>query len=133
MVAAVAVAALAAASVAGLVGYERQRIYEPGASVDVPVPADIGPLVELLEARGVDRVLANYWIAYRLTFESEERVIASPFGFWRYRPYRDAVAAEPRPAHVFAVGSRVEPRERSRLSDRGYTRVRAGEFIVYLP
>jgi hypothetical protein len=132
-VTAVALAALAVASVAGLVGYERQRIYQPGGSTDVAVPADVGPVLAMLEREGVDRVLANYWIAYRLTFESDERVIASPSGFWRYRPYRDAVRADPRPGRVFAVGSRVEPLERARLISQGYRRLRAGDFIVYLP
>ena len=128
-----ALLALTAASIAGLVGFERDRLYQPGGSIDVRVPTDLSPVVDLLEGRGVNRVLANYWIAYRLTFESGERVIASPSGFWRYRPYRDAVRAVARPGRVFAVGSRVEPRERGRLLAQGYSRVRAGDFIVYVP
>jgi hypothetical protein len=78
-------------------------------------------------------VLANYWIAYRITFESDEHVIASPSGFWRYKPYRDAVAADPRPARVFLEGSAVERRERPGLLRRGYERIRADGFAVYVP
>ena len=117
-----------ALSVFGLVELEDQGRYSP-----LRVPADLTPVLETLEERNARRVLANYWIAYRITFESDEQVIASPSGFWRYKPYRDAVAAEPRPARVFLEGSAVERRERPELLRRGYERIRADGFAVYVP
>jgi hypothetical protein len=78
-------------------------------------------------------VLANYWIAYRITFESSERIIASPSGFWRYRPYHDAVAADKRPGRVFLAGSRVEREERRRLLRENYERLAVDGFVVYVP
>jgi hypothetical protein len=116
-----------AISVAGLVQLERQGRYAP-----LRVPADIGPVLTVLEEHGVDRVLANYWLAYRITFESEERIVASPSGFWRYRPYRDAVRAAPRPARVFVDGWKVEQRERDSLLSRGYRRIVTDGFVVYV-
>ena len=73
VVAAVAVrSSLAAWSVDGARA-ARARGSLPCDRADVRVPSDLGPLLELLERSDVDRVLANYWLAYRLTFESEER------------------------------------------------------------
>lgn len=46
-----------------------------------------------LEARGVRAATADYWIAYRMTFLTDERVIVDPDVNARYRPYTDAVAA----------------------------------------
>lgn len=117
-----------AVSVAGLLQLERQGRYAP-----LRVPADIGPAIAVLEANDVDRVLANYWLAYRITFESEERIIASPTGFWRYRPYHDTVQAERRPGRVFLARSPNERRERVALLSQGYARLVADGFVVYVP
>ena len=127
-VAAAALVILGAISVAGLAQLERQGRYAP-----LRVPADIRPALAVLERHGVDRVLANYWLAYRITFESDERIIASPAGFWRYRPYHDTVRAERRPGRVFLAGSPNERRERARLLGQGYLRLVADGFVVYVP
>jgi len=123
-----ALAVAATISAAGLMQLEDQGRYSP-----LRVQADLGPVLETLERHDVRHVLANYWIAYRITFESEERVIASPSGFWRYKPYRDAVAADPRPGRVFLEGSALERQERSALVRRGYERLRVDGFVVYVP
>ena len=39
-------------------------------------PPDTAPLINELEARGVDVLYAEYWLAYRITFESD--LIAAP-------------------------------------------------------
>lgn len=127
-IAAAALAIFGAISSAGLVQLERQGRYAP-----LRVPADVRPVLDVLERHGVDRVLANYWLAYRITFESDERIIASPSGFWRYRPYHDAVLAEQRPGRVFLARSPNERRERARLRSQGYARLVADGFIVYVP
>jgi hypothetical protein len=127
-VAGLALAAAVGLSLTGLVQLERQGRYAP-----LRVPADIDPVLETLERHHIRHVLANYWIAYRITFESDERVIASPSGFWRYKPYRDAVAADARPGRVFLEGSAAERRERLALVRRGYERLRVDGFVVYVP
>jgi hypothetical protein len=56
-----------------------------------------------LASRGVRYAMADYWVAYRLTFLFRERVIVVPTheAEDRYRPYREAFAASPRVAYVF--------------------------------
>ena len=56
-------------------------------------PADVGPLIALLEREGQDRVFADYWIAYRLTFLSNERIILAATGVSRIYDYNRVVAA----------------------------------------
>ncbi|HWZ87559.1 MAG TPA: hypothetical protein VNW92_01880 [Polyangiaceae bacterium] len=47
--------------------------------------------------------LADYWVAYRLTFLFEERTIIAPWHeqLDRYAPYRSAVASQTRIAYIF--------------------------------
>jgi hypothetical protein len=131
----VTVAGLALASalsLAGLVTLEREGLYAPLAP-DKRAPAELAPAIKVLEQSGIDRVLANYWIAYRLTFETSERIIASSSGHWRYQPYREVVQSEPLPGRVFVAGSKTERALRERLLSSGYRRVVAGGYIVYVP
>jgi hypothetical protein len=65
-----------------------------------------GPLTDLIEKlqeRRLKSVYASYWVAYRLNFESGERVIATPFGLWRFTRmsrYQQSVSVDPHPAFV---------------------------------
>ena len=40
-------------------------------------PRDLGPLISTLDSLGLDRVYADFWLAYRLTFDTDERIIAA--------------------------------------------------------
>ena len=128
--AAVLTAALAL-SVAGLVQMRRDGLYQPVAQ-DVRVPAELGGVIDLLEREGETKVLANYWIAYRISFESAERVIATSTGFVRYQPHDELVRRSAYPARVYVRGSKVEARARPELSSRGYRRLETGGFVVYV-
>jgi hypothetical protein len=107
--AAVLVVALAS-SVAGLASM---------ASIEPPVPpvgglrvpADLSPVLRAIDDAGETRVRAHYAIAYRITFESDEQIIAASTGQSRYAPYQRAVDADPSPALV---------------------EVRAGEWVVHV-
>jgi hypothetical protein len=57
---------------------------------------------ELL-ARGIRGGLGDYWVAYRLTFLFEERIIIVPWHekLDRYAPYRKTVASQARVAYIF--------------------------------
>jgi hypothetical protein len=130
-VAAVGLAAAFVVTTAGLVTMERQRehvIHLPGATM----PEDIGPLIATLEREGEDRVLANYWIAYRLSFETGERILATSTGFVRDQEADRIVRASPHPARVFIAGAADERRERPQLEADGFRRLRAGGWIVYV-
>jgi hypothetical protein len=41
---------------------------------------DYKSLIKLLKAKGIDTVYSDYWIASRLTFESDEEILAIPWG-----------------------------------------------------
>jgi hypothetical protein len=70
-----------------------------------PEPEDVGAVISRLEQLGVDRVYASYWTAYRISFLSQGRVLASPFGSWthgavRHKEIAAAVDAIPRPSFL---------------------------------
>lgn len=43
------------------------------------LPVDFSPLLALLYAHKIEAVWADYWIAYRITFETQEQIIAAPY------------------------------------------------------
>lgn len=98
-------------------------------------PGDAGPLVAALRDRDVDLVFADYWIAHRLAFETDERVIASPFEFVRHPPYEEAVRGAPRPAYVVFRGTDNERQLGDYLGGRAipFERTDAGIFVIYEP
>ncbi len=131
-VAALALGAAVAFSAYGLARLEDQGGYRPLVQDGVPVPDDMAPLIELLERRGATRVLANYWIAYRLSFESRERIIATSTGFVRYVPHDRLVRRSAYPARVFVQGATRERQVRRELLRRGYRRYPAGGLVAYV-
>jgi 4-amino-4-deoxy-L-arabinose transferase-like glycosyltransferase len=131
--AAATLAALAALSVAGLARMESAYYRVPTGAL-VRVSPDIGPLLTTLRAADVTRVFAQYSVAYRLTFESDEAIIATPGGVVsRYPPHERAVLASRSPAYVFVAGSEDERAAAGRLEGRGYRLVDLGDWSVYLP
>jgi 4-amino-4-deoxy-L-arabinose transferase-like glycosyltransferase len=141
-------AAACALSVAGLIAMERQHLTLISAD-GVAVPGDFGPLLHVLEHQHIDAVFANYWVAYRLGFESRERIVASPSeqrryqtrdgrvvpdrSHSRYAPWDVLVGRHPGAAHVFLKGSAVERQARTLLLEAGYRKIETDGFIVYLP
>ena len=99
------------------------------------MPRRTGPLIDALEAHHVTRFRADYWIAYRVTFETNERIIASPRGTKRWPAFDRAVDAAPDPAMVFVTRSAMGPTYHRGLVRLGvpYERYFAGDFVVYQP
>ena len=57
---------------------DRMQTYFETVPAQPPVaPRDLGPLVSTLDGLGLDRVYADFWLAYRLTFETDERIVAA--------------------------------------------------------
>ena len=125
-------AAAAALTVAGLVALNRQEPPVPPVG-GVRVPDDLDPALRALDRHGVDRVLAPYAIAYRVSFETDERIIATPTGQTRYGLHQRLVLASPAPAYVFVAGSRDDAVNAQRLPARGYRREAVGGWAVYVP
>jgi hypothetical protein len=125
--AALTAAVLLALSVNGI--RELNRLEPPVPPVGgVRVPTDLGPVLHALERAGERRVRAHYAIAYRITFESDERIVAGSTGQTRRAAYEALVAHARRPAFVFVRDS-AEDRAFTR---RDYRRVVAGDWAVYV-
>jgi Dolichyl-phosphate-mannose-protein mannosyltransferase len=124
--------AAAALTVAGLIALNRQDPPVPPVG-GVRVPENLSPALRVLDRHGVDRVLAPYAIAYRVTFETDERIVATPTGQTRYRPHQRLVLANSAPAYVFVSGSRDDAGSARRLPARGYSREAVGGWAVYVP
>jgi hypothetical protein len=96
---------------------------------------DLGPAVAALGQRGVTAAYADYWIAYRLTWESGDRVVGTPsWGLDRDAVSTARVAADPRPGWVAVAG----PQADALLADLAGLGVAAdvvplGELVVVVP
>jgi hypothetical protein len=129
------VALLVAALAVSVEGVHRIRCCTSPSAPDVAMPRHTGPLIDALEAHHVTHFDADYWIAYRVSFETNERIIGSPRAFKRYPPFDREVAADPNPPAVFVKRSSTGPtyqRGLVKLHIR-YTRYIAGNFVVYQP
>lgn len=105
-------------------------------AVDVGVPADHDPLLRDLDERGVDRVVSDYWLAYRIVFETGREVLATPYTDSRYPPYEDAIAGGARlPVWVFIEGTAMLVHFEAALAARGVAsrRWQVDRFIVHQP
>ena len=132
LVAAAGLAVALALSVAGLVALGRQEPPVPPVGGE-RVPADLEPAVRVLDRHRIERVLAPYAIAYRITFETDERIVATPTGQTRYRPHQRLVLESPTPGYVFVAESPDELRLRPNLVAGGYERAAADGWAVYVP
>ena len=116
------------------------------------VPSDLGPLVTALEARGLERVYADYWVASRITFATDERIVAAqadvptvkrrPEGVLpdppltyresRYPKYDLLVRAQRRPPYVVLRESADYGPLRKVLLGAGYRVHRIGRFDLFV-
>jgi Dolichyl-phosphate-mannose-protein mannosyltransferase len=113
------------------------------------VPRDLGRLTAALEALRLRHVYADYWLAYRLDFDTHERIVAveSRFMHLRYErgraipvddaaPRSQAYAREVRRArHGFVFYGQIVdtiPIVAS-LERHGYRRHDVGSYVVYAP
>ena len=69
-------------------------------------PRHLGPDIAALRRIGVDHAWADYWLSYRLTFESNGVIESSSYGSSRDRALFDAVRRDRTPAVLFAPGDR---------------------------
>jgi hypothetical protein len=138
------VVAAAALSVAGL--HTLAHNAEVGQAANPGPPRDFRPLIRTLDRLGVQDVYSTHWIAYRLAFETNERIIgvkndftsvtfahgqAQPAsGFIRYPPYERKVR-KGRHAFVFYRGALPSIRIVKPLERYGYEAHRVGNLVVY--
>jgi hypothetical protein len=104
-----------------------------------PYPADLRPTITRLQNAKADAVYADYWICYRLMFETNEAVQCSVIdgvdsGWNRHSPYAAAVQAAPDPAWIFVAASRFDLEFQRALDGRRakYLRTESGGYSLYL-
>jgi hypothetical protein len=104
-----------------------------------PLAASILPITRTIEHDGYHTAITDYWIAFRMTYQSSERVIASPLpgqAGVRYPPYLSLIAAST-PAYVFSVqgsDSRDTALIRRLVAAHiSYRIARAGDYYAVLP
>jgi 4-amino-4-deoxy-L-arabinose transferase-like glycosyltransferase len=115
------------------------------------IPRSFSPLVAALDRRGLDRVFADYWVAYRLDFETHERVIAAEAllptlsvrggrvlprvptrpNDNRHAAYDTEVRRADNPGYVLLAGTVEDARARPLLESAGYVRESVGGFAIY--
>ena len=113
------------------------------------MPRDLGPLVDTLDELGIDHVYAEYWLAYRLAFDTRERIVAveNPFDdvtvvdglavpgeaeVVRYEQYDHAVRRA-RAGYVFYEQILDTIPIVPELERAGYTRHDVGSYVVFAP
>jgi hypothetical protein len=114
-----------------------------------PTPRSLAPLETTLGKLGVSHVYADYWIAYRLAFDSGERIVATsdqfdraavrdgqvtplPSDNVRYRKFQRAVGTA-RHGFVFFRADEAHIPIVPLLRRHGYRRVVVGPFVVFAP
>jgi 4-amino-4-deoxy-L-arabinose transferase-like glycosyltransferase len=95
----------------------------------------LDPLVAALDARQVDRVFAPYHVAHRLTFDSKERIVATPIDVVRSKSMDRDVRASALPAYVLVAGTPELTRLVAYMAQTGNIRDYAlvGPFHVLFP
>lgn len=98
------------------------------------VARDHRPLIEKLHAMGISHIRTNYWIGYRVAFETKEEVIFSQIGEplqVRLPEYEKFSSAEREMWPLVLVRSQV-PVVTSALKRMGYTfsQTPAGEYLI---
>ncbi|HEX2057378.1 MAG TPA: glycosyltransferase family 39 protein [Actinomycetota bacterium] len=111
----------------------REHAFYP-ASEGALIPEDLGPLVDYLVEHDVDHVYADYWLAYYLSFQTGERIVATPYrGALRDEEADQRVRMYPRPGYLFVAGAASEPAFGTEVDEANlpHRRVEVGGFVLY--
>jgi hypothetical protein len=96
---------------------------------------DLSAAIAVLDADQVDAVFADYWVAYRLAFETQGRIVtSSSWGIERDLPSTEAVRRAGRSAWVVSAGPQADA-FRAGLARRGIEAraEEAGDLVVIVP
>ena len=94
--------------------------------------SDLAPVIQTLREHDARYVVADYWIAYPITFETREEIIATSSGFVRYQPHDSLVRSQPGPAYVFHTGTPEQVAFDADPATAGYAPLPAGRYTVYV-
>lgn len=118
---------LAGALAAGLIGLNVFSLLTSSYRLSLPTnagdstAANRAVLIATLQARGIDRIYTDYWLAYPIAFESREQIVPSVWsgGFGRRGAYSHLVFTAPDPAFVFAQDTPGDRELQARLAELG--------------
>ena len=108
---------------------------------DLPVSfvPDVDPLVAALDQADIEHVVAGFWLAYKLNWETGEEVVATSIQVNRYQAYTDEVRRAELVAYVYNDfdPSQVESAEAMRLAldseDVRYVDLPVDGYTVLVP
>jgi hypothetical protein len=146
--AALVLAFVLALTIVGLVSADRwSKAHMNTPAVGPAAPRSLAALVTTLDRLHVNRVFANYWLAYRLDFDTNERIVAAESDFRRlharggevvpersgnprWRRYEGMVRAKP---HAFVFFTNFPPTRAvaAALVHHGYVARAVDGFVVY--
>jgi hypothetical protein len=95
---------------------------------------EIDAVAQGLEASGSTRVYADYWVAYPLSAQSGEAMIADPIAPSYYAGYHRIVATTVPTTFVLFAGQNNDLVLKQRLALPGTpaaTRQQVGEYVIY--
>lgn len=124
-----------ALTVWALVVTNRENIVIPPAP-EIRSPHEVTAVVDYLRDQEIGAAWATYWLAYRITFESAEDVIVTPYsGAVRNAEYAAYVREYPDPAYVFLDESAMDDHFAQSLQGMGigFERTELEGFVVYEP
>jgi hypothetical protein len=78
-------------------------------------PGKLAPVIQTMKTQGLDSCYADYWIAYRLVFESKEHIICAAYWGDRYPPYRLYADAHQARTYLFLANTASADGFRDRL------------------
>jgi len=141
-----------ALSIGGMVELQRNHVVAFKTEGETAVPASIRQVLDTLRMHHLSDAFASYWIAWRITFESDGKIVGAPANYphpsirdGRVHPgvaandrgtgtrYYNEVDAARNAAHVFVLGGDVEPKVAPILRRAGYRRIVTGGFAVWIP
>jgi hypothetical protein len=106
--------------------------------MEEPHRKSTGPMIEALRVEGVSTAVADYWIAYKMTFEADERIIASPLDTIRFQPY-SATVRSTTDTTAFVFWRDQPPSDYAWVNDNldalriSYRVVVAGDLVAIVP
>lgn len=113
------------------------RIYDFRDAIGGGPPLD--DVIAVLERLGHREVFASFWVSARLTFESEERIIAVATDLGpTLQAYEDRVRSAARPVYVTTLNEGpfnplADLRERARAQGITLREIRVGEYLILEP
>jgi hypothetical protein len=123
----IAVVGLAVFSTAGI--WQQTHVYPRGS--DPRHNDSYARLAAELDSRGRTAVFADYWIAYRLAAETDERIIADPPANSRYRPFATAARNADVTTVVVFKDRKNDQKLMTSLSGPDVERLVVDQFAIY--